>query len=378
MTFLMGQEKPSLEDLLEHHGVKGMQWGVRKKEDTSARTSPKKAMVPPAVQKQREAEAKKYESKAKEYQKRIDILKTEPRGSRYQQNAINEQVKALEHHRDIATKNAANRREGRMTEQQKTALKGAAVAVGILAAYAAYTTLQSGQARSALTRGQEFLTRNDFAWKTKASLARKMDIENIRRDVVRHINPAYGEFGTKMNCRRCTFAYELRRRGYDVAATRTTKGAGQTQEGLFNALRAATEAADVTKSHATFAVGPSGVAEATAFSKIMSKGSVFGEHRITQSANEGHLGESIFRALSHNPEGARGELGVQWKVGGGHSVAWEIVGGKPVVFDCQSGKHFTNPHDLFRDGPGLAAAGYTRLDNVQMNDQFLRRWIKNA
>lgn len=52
------------------------------------------------------------------------------------------------------------------------------------------------------------------------------------RDVIRGVNPKYGQPGSKMNCRRCTFTYEMRRRGYDVEATRSTKGIGQTGLGL--------------------------------------------------------------------------------------------------------------------------------------------------
>ena len=35
-----------------------------------------------------------------------------------------------------------------------------------------------------------------------------------------------------MNCRRCTFAYELSRRGYDVQATKTLIGTGQDANGM--------------------------------------------------------------------------------------------------------------------------------------------------
>lgn len=49
MTYILGEEnKPSLEEFLAHHGVKGMKWGVRK-EDTSggsARATAKKDMTP--------------------------------------------------------------------------------------------------------------------------------------------------------------------------------------------------------------------------------------------------------------------------------------------------------------------------------------------
>lgn len=46
-------------------------------------------------------------------------------------------------------------------------------------------------------------------------------------------HPEYGNsLGSFMNCRRCTFAYELSRRGYDVQATKTLIGTGQDANGM--------------------------------------------------------------------------------------------------------------------------------------------------
>src|SRR4029077_17292919 len=55
------------------------------------------------------------------------------------------------------------------------------------------------------------------------------------KEVVAPINPGYGDLGTKMNCRRATFAYEMRRRGYDVKATKSVKGTGQMPLSLLKA-----------------------------------------------------------------------------------------------------------------------------------------------
>ncbi len=89
----------------------------------------------------------------------------------------------------------------------------------------------------------------------------------------------------------------------------------------------------------------------------------------------------IFRALRDEPNGARGELGVQWDVGGAHSMAWEVVKGRPVVFDAQSGKKLSDSKEFLEavsKAGGIKTAGYTRLDNVPMNEDFLMRWLKDA
>jgi hypothetical protein len=89
-------------------------------------------------------------------------------------------------------------------------------------------------------------------------------------------------------------------------------------------------------------------------------------------------GGGIFKALASQPDGARGELGVAWKMGSGHSMAWEVVKGKPVIFDAQSGKMFKSDSDFSEIGASVKEAGFTRLDNIELNDDYLMRWLKNA
>lgn len=59
-------------------------------------------------------------------------------------------------------------------------------------------------------------------------------------------------------------------------------------------------------------------------------------------------------------------------------MAWEIVGGKPVIFDTQVRRKYTSLEDIEKLGNNIAEAGFTRLDNKELNEDFLRRWVKNA
>jgi len=207
--------------------------------------------------------------------------------------------------------------------------------------------------------------------------------------VVSKINPDYGGFGTKQNCRRCTFAYEMRRRGYDVAATKTTDAHGQTLIGLDNAIGPSRKPDRTTGKVATLA--KSGVAvlqqkrtgkESTITTLLDNNG--LGKKAIKDDDGFGIDPKRIFSALAKEPERSRGELTVNWGMGGGHSVAYEIIKGKPVIFDTQSGKKFTSPEQLAKayklDGlfANIADAGFTRLDDVPLNENFLMRWLKNA
>ena len=47
-----------------------------------------------------------------------------------------------------------------------------------------------------------------------------------------------------MNCRRCTMAYEMRRRGYDVTATGSTMATGQHGTGMRKAANTNTKKMD--------------------------------------------------------------------------------------------------------------------------------------
>ena len=68
---------------------------------------------------------------------------------------------------------------------------------------------------------------------------------------------------------------------------------------------------------------------------------------------------------------------MRWLNGGGHSMAYEIVNGKPVIFDTQRQKVFKDIADLDIYTSRAKDAGFTRLDNKDLNTDFLQRWLKN-
>lgn len=112
----------------------------------------------------------------------------------------------------------------------------AAVAGISVAAYVGYKAVDSGNMRRLLTKTA--MARGESSvFRKNADLAKSdMGADEITHSVVSRINPGYGKFGTKTNCRRCTFAYEMSRRGYDVAATKTHGGTGQHVYGFYKAV----------------------------------------------------------------------------------------------------------------------------------------------
>lgn len=224
--------------------------------------------------------------------------------------------------------------------------------IGLYGGMAIARMQDGGTFRRMSEKGKRFVNRKrSRSWKADKSLAKKsMPPAKLMSDVVRPINHGYGSRGTKMNCRRCTFAYEMRRRGHDVVATKSKWATGQDDNGLADAINTSAR---------TFE-------------------SPFGQKRIEPKTID--YSKDIYKNLSKEPSGARGELGLQWRFGGGHSIAWENVKGKPIIFDTQNGKMYDTPAKFTSAFPPntMDHAAYTRLDNVELNDDFLLKWVQNA
>lgn len=197
----------------------------------------------------------------------------------------------------------------------------------------------------------------NVAWKKKPELAKKMNVDELQSKVVKQVNPDYPKPGTKMNCRRATFTYEMRRRGYDVTATKSHFAIGQDAKGLKTAVMANQSN---TKHESMW--GQKQVSDTKTF----------------RNATPTRKSELIFESLNKYPEGSRGELGVGWLFGGGHSMAFEIVKGRAVIFDTQTSETYRNPASFAKFAEVTHDAAHTRTDNIPLDDQFLRRWMVNA
>lgn len=366
---------------LEHFGVKGMHWGQRKEKE-----------VTPEERAKREGKAKKFDARAEMFQTRIDELKAYQPKSNFQRQALNAQIQDTTKFRDTALKDAEAKRQGKLSTGQKKLVKGAAIAGAIVVAYGAYTTANSGQMRQAVLNGQNFISgkKGGPTWKTKPSLADKsLDANGIMQHVVKDINPSYGGIGTKMNCRRGTYAYEMRRRGYDVAATRTTNASGQNIVGVINATSPGKKILPTSRTGIVRALRKEAVAvtknenmtESAPITTALKLGQ-WGKEVVPKGSGRNDMTNGVFEAIASHPNGARGEFAMEWGSGGAHSMAWEMINGKAHIFDTQNGQHYTDGESLasslFSKGLSITKAGISRLDDVPMNDAFLTRWLKNA
>lgn len=373
-----------VDDFLVHYGVRGMQWGKRKSVDSSSRDGASQE-GPNRTERRaakRETKATKFEQRAEQYNKSIKDLDKEinslPPGirSRYQKSALIEARDIHVKERDRLVNDAKAVRDGKLTSTQKKVVIGASIVAAVAATYVVQDQIQSGNATRLIAKGKERISGEAFAFKKKPSLSNPdFDVSDIHANVVKHINPDFGAMGTKMNCRRATFSYEMRRRGYDVTATKTTNANGQNVLGLMNATSPGAKIKNTSMFNVVRSMGKEASSsldgKATPVSDLAANFAAGGKNKIPGGS------KSIFDTLAKEPNGSRGELGVMWNMGGGHSMAYEIVKGKPVIFDGQTGKIYEDALKLM-DMPSIKSAGFTRLDNIELNNDYLMRWMTNA
>jgi len=205
-----------------------------------------------------------------------------------------------------------------------------------------------------------------------------MNADEIFKSVVGRINidrqkSGLASLGTNNNCRRCTYAYELSRRGYDVKATKSLSGTGQHYIGQYNATHDKSKQTGVLRFLTKNIIGDS---EVTDYASRLHESRFLGVNKI--KLNTLDPANSIFDAISKNPNGARGELTCKWKQSGAHSMAWEIVKGRPVIFDCQTNTMYDSAEKIAFLANEMSGAAYNRLDTATINKDFLSRWVKNC
>lgn len=149
----------------------------------------------------------------------------------------------------------------------------------------------------------------------KTGLRKKKSKEFTEADV-KAVNPFFdaGDASSTHNCVCCTAALEMRKRGYEVRAKRTTVGYYD------NEIKKLYKGAKLSKQ--IFASGSS-EKDANHFASFNSK----------QAAS---ITDSILK------EGGRGHMLVTWTGGGGHSVYYMCDKGNLKIYDGQAGKIVAN------------------------------------
>lgn len=155
------------------------------------------------------------------------------------------------------------------------------------------------------------------------------------------VNPDFKDFNTnsKNNCMLCTVTTEMRRRGYEVTAKKAGYGYfTQDLERWFPGVEVKNYSPSSTSSYTNSSV---------------------------------RYNDIVSQMLVDNPEGARGNLMVEFYFGGGHSMFYEIKNGQLIVRDGQTGKTYTRDQikDIFGYCPTIQ---WARLDNVAFDPEAIK------
>ena len=189
----------------------------------------------------------------------------------------------------------------------------------------------------------------DLSLKTKATTLDE-DMEAV--------NPIYHTNNKSLfdeNCGACTIAYDLRRRGYDVAAVDedTYRKSGGTLNDLVDCYDNA---------------------------KLIDMSYIARKYNISEKSSTGHptkeLVSCMEKEMLSEGDGARGNFLTVWSLGGGHSISWEVENGEIVYRDCQ-----TNEKVELDKWLGMSDEFYYfRTDNLTPNERiedYVQNYVRN-
>lgn len=187
--------------------------------------------------------------------------------------------------------------------------------------------------------------------------------ELTQKEDCKRVNPGYAtrDDGSTRNCTNCSFAYEMRRRGYEVQAKLKSSGrSGDYVQEFFP--KAKTE--HVQKA-------PDRTKDEDEWLQFYTK-----EQKKADTASNKELTRKTITALKTNPPGSRGEISVCWNKWSGHSMAWEVdSAGKVSIIDAQTGriydeKHIKNVINMCTE------VDYTRLDDQKFDPKKIKEAVK--
>lgn len=195
-----------------------------------------------------------------------------------------------------------------------------AIDLTVTATVAAAVMAREAHDLSKRRKNREFQTLSDVP-----KLKKKMEPS----ESMKLVNPGYPSPGHTMNCMICTTAMAMREKGYDVQATASKRGyhASMVKKCFDNAGKKAK------------------------MPRLKDK-------------------DTIKNELTKLEDGAYGNLMVDWKAGGGHSMFFKVENGKARIYDGQSGKEVNIDDRIFR---AIKRRGveYFRLDKAEPTEYAL-------
>ena len=332
----MWQYNYSNSDYLQHYGILGMRWGIRRFQDKSGRLTA--------------AGKKRYDD---------DTSNGAPEKSSSKTS------------KEVGDSFIEKKLGIKLSDRQKTAIKvGAGIAAAALVAYGGYRLYNSDvgkpirdqvdayfkRMRDAEFKALESEDRTVFQTTGKLTEHAKKDLSTREYDSklrffkkareytpdedLKAINEGMFQMtkGGSNNCGLCTTAYELRRRGYDVRANFAEQGRSvKTLSEFFKNADIQDDAALANRTKSEWMA-------------------------------------AIERRLLRQGDGARGNFGGQYAMGGGHSIIYEVSKGKVIFRDGQTGETYRSVREAIGNFvPGKS--NYFRMDNLEINNDTIHNAV---
>lgn len=382
----------NLDEFLEHFGVKGMQWGVRKQYESvkegGSNLREKVKAHNLQVNTDRHNTIKARIAKGDIRISEVNAGIADKGKGFFEKNALRNERKILLENRARDVKKTKGEPSTGLTSTQKKILIGAGVTAAIIASHYAFKYMDHESIGAALRNRNSQAQYGDIFKHNDAFANKNLSPEDVLKNVVKGINPNYNTQGGTMNCRRATFAYELRRRGFDVQATTSPIGYGQNETGFVNAMikgdrnlmSAPSMSAFAGNSNAVEGIRTRALKGDTRVYDAFTETIKFKPNNVTGQASSTSVG-NLISSLKKQPNGARGEA--VFDVGPfAHSMQWEIFNGEPHIFDSQKAARYPGTKEgfskLFDKWGSPESVSLTRLDNVDLDTKFLSRWAKNT
>lgn len=295
------------DDWLEHHGILGQKWGVRRFQNLDRTWT--------------------AEGKIRYGNKSIDSGKGTQSGSS-KTVKVNKDVVITDHDKGGSNAEAVG---------YGTALALSLASGNVLGV--ASSLVRIGQAASASAKEKAAEKRMAELETDEKSGLKLKNKELTAEEDMKLTNPGYHNFNTntKNNCVLCSTAFELRRRGYDVIAEKA--GIGYQPEDYVKWFKDATY-------------------------NFHSDDHTGGEIQVRPTRQKSQeLKEYVNTNILSQGEGARGYFSAYWSPTSGHSMAYEVKNGSVVIYDAQCGKI----QSLDKILKMSVDVGYTRLDDKEPN-----------